>query len=490
MNRTSDYAKSLMNRLLLSAIAAACLSACESGPNYRKPEVAMPANWQTQLAFQPAQPSDAQLKGNWWEMFGDAQLNALESEALKHNQNLVIAAETLHQARLQMTVTSAVQLPSVDLLVSDARSKTSANRPLTSYSQANQSIVQNNPQLGLAVNYEADLFGRVRRLVEGAQAAEQQAAADFENTRLILLADLATNYFNLRESDREIEIVQQGVVLQQKALDFIRTRYELDFATGLDLAQQQALLESNQAQLALLQNQRAALQNIIATLVGKAAPEFSLPASESLSGMPVMPAMPGVLPSEILQRRPDIASAERAMAVANANIGVAKAAYYPSIMLQATGGWDSNKWSDLISAPSILWSLGATATEHLFDNGKTTATVKIAESSYTAAVAAYRQSILVAMQEVQTGIGSMAILGTASTRAQAAAKSAEKALDIANARYTGGLDIYLNVISAQQTLLTNQRQAVQIQGQQLVNAVFLVKAMGGGWQGLESTASR
>jgi NodT family efflux transporter outer membrane factor (OMF) lipoprotein len=462
-----------------SVLALACLSGCAVGPDYHKPDTAVPEQWQKQSDFQLAQPNDAQLKGNWWEMFGDAQLNALESQALEHNQNLVVAAETLNRARLQTTVTSSGELPSVDLIAADSRAKSSTNHP--SYPGA-VSSVGNSPQLGFAVNYEADLFGRVRRLVEGAKAAEQQANADFENTRLILMTDLATDYFSLRELDREIDIVKKGVELQQKALDFIRNRYDLDFATGLDLAQQQALLESTQTQLALLQNQRAGLQNTIATLVGKPAPEFTLAVDEKLAAVPAMPA---ALPSEILQRRPDVASAERAMAVANANIGVAKAAYYPSIMLQATGGWESTKWSNLISAPSILWSLGATATEHLFDNGRTTATVKIAESSYTSAVAGYRQSILVAMQEVQTGVDSLAILNAASDKAQAAAKSSEKAFDIANARYTGGLDIYLNVITAQQTLLTNQRQAAQIQGQQLANAVFLVKAMGGGWQGLE-----
>jgi len=470
----------------LCVMTLACLTACESGPDYHKPDIVAPVNWQAQPNFQPAQPSDAKLKGNWWEMFGDEQLNLLAKQALDHNQNLVVASESLKQARLQVAATSSVQLPSVDLLAGDSRTKSSANRPLAAYDVPNQSTVQNSPQLGFAVNYEADLFGRVRRLVEGSKAAAEQAAADFENTRLVLMSDLATNYFNLRESDREIDIVQKGVELQQKALDFIRNRYELDYATGLDLAQQQALLEANQTQLALLQNQRAALQNAIATLTGTAAPQFNLSAEANLVSAPEMPA---ALPSEILQRRPDVASAERAMAVANANIGVAKAAYYPSLMLQTNGGWNSNKFSDLISAPSILWSLGASMTEHLFDNGKTTATVKIAESSYVSAVANYRQSVLVAMQEVQTGIDSMTILNTAGIRAQAAAKSSEKALDIANARYTGGLDIYLNVITAQQTLLANQRQAVQIQGQQLVNAVFLVKAMGGGWQGLESASN-
>ena len=470
-----------MKRLIpvaTTVLAAAILAGCAVGPEYKKPELALPANWQTLPDFKQAEPGDGQLKGNWWEMFADLQLNQLEQQALAHSPTLTVAGEHLKQARLQASIAGAAQLPALDLVAGESRFKTAADRPLASYSTPNVSTVQNNPQLGLAVSYEADLFGRVRRVLESSQAAADQAAADFENARLVLTADLATSYFNVRELDTEIEILQKSVQLQGKALTFIQVRHDLDYATGLDLAQQQALLESNQTQLALLQNQRAALQNAIATLTGTAAPEFRLTAAPIKIAVP---AMPSVLPSELLQRRPDVASAERAMAVANANIGVAKAAYYPALMLQGGAGWDSNQWSNLLSAPSVLWSLGASMTEHLFDAGKTTANVNIAESAYVAAAANYRQSVLVAMQEVQTGMNSMVILNRANERAQAATHSSDRALDIATVRYTGGLDIYLNVITAQQTLLANQRQAAQIQGQQLTNAVYLVKALGGGW---------
>ena len=467
-----------MKRPVLTTLCVLALAGCAVGPDYQRPDPVLPANWHTLPAFKAAQPGDNQLKGDWWTMFGDARLNELEQQALAHNQTLVAAAAHLKQARLQLSAVSAAQLPALDLVASDARFKTAADRPLGAYTTPNVSVVQNNPQLGLAASYEVDLFGRVRRVVEGANAAAQQAGADFENTRLILMADLASQYFNLRELDEEIGIVIKGVGLQERALEFIRARHALDYATGLDLAQQQALLETSQTQLQLLQNQRAALQNAIATLVGTAAPEFRLESGALLASAP---ALPVALPSEILQRRPDIAAAERAMAVANAGIGVAKAAYFPSLMLQAGGGWDSNQWANLISAPSILWSLGASMTEHLFDAGKTTANVNIAESGYVASVANYRQTVLVALQEVQTGLDGLANLNAASQKAEAAAQSSGRALDIANARYTGGVDIYLNVISAQQTLLASQRQAVQIRGQQLVNAVFLVKAMGGGW---------
>lgn len=471
-----------MKRATQSALSLAALvglAGCVSGPDYHQPTSSLPANWHSSIDFTPAQPDDNQLKGSWWEIFGDPRLDALEQQALAHNQTLAVAAEHLKQARLQVTVSSAAQLPSLDLQGSDARSKTSADRPLTSPSLLSSSVTQNNPQLGLSASYEADLFGRVRRLVEGSKAAAEQAGADFENVRLVLMADLATSYFTLRELDAEIEILQQNVLLQQKALDFIRMRYQLDYATGLDLAQQQALVTANQTQLTLLDNQRAGLQNSLATLTGAAAPEFKLAADGK---PPAVPNLPLALPSEVLQRRPDVAGAERAMAVANAGIGVARAAYYPSLLLQANGGWNSSSFGNLLSAPSILWSLGANATEHLFDAGKTTANVAIAESSYQAAVANYRQTVLVAMQQVQTGIDSLSLLNRAGMQAAAAVQSSQQALQIATARYAGGVDIYLNVITAQQTLLNNQRIATQIHGQQLVNAVFLVKALGGGWQ--------
>ena len=471
------------NALLLSWLAG-----CAVGPDYKKVELTLPANWDAQAqgkAFQTATPNDGSLKGNWWEMFGDAQLNVLEQQALAHNQSLVVAAEHLKQARLQLSVASAVQLPSLALTAGDARTKTSADRPVAAYGSQNQSTVQSNPQVGFTVNYEADLFGRVRRVVESATAAHAQAEADFENARLVVLSELASDYFKLRELDAEIDLVQKSVVLQQKALDFIQVRHDLNAANGLDLAQQQALLDNSKTQLILLQNQRAAAQNALSTLSGKAAPEFTLAAQVNVFNVPAFPV--GV-PSDVLQRRPDVASAERAMAVANANIGVARAAYYPSLMLSANGGWNSTEFSNLFNAPSILWSLGASLTQTLFDNGKTNATVGFAESGYQSTLANYRQTVLVAMQEVQTGVDASTLLDAANKQAQSAVKSSARAFELANDRYNGGLDIYLNVITAQQALLASQRQAIQIQGQQMTNAVYLVKALGGGWNGLQSKA--
>jgi NodT family efflux transporter outer membrane factor (OMF) lipoprotein len=380
----------------------------------------------------------------------------------------------------------------VNLSGTAARGKTSANRPLSAYALPSQSTVQNNFELGPNVNYEADLFGRVRREVEGARASAQQAEADFENARLVLTAQLVTDYFALRELDAEIAVVRHSLQLQRDALGFITSRHDLGFATGLDLAQQQALVDANATQLELLDNQRSQFEHAIATLVGTPAPGFAVPPALSTA---VLPPIPVGLPSDLLQRRPDVASAERSMAAANARIGVARAAYYPSILLgsgfgEPNAGWQSNALATLFEAPSRLWSLGLSATQTLFDAGKTRANVRIANADYAAAVASYRQTVLTAMEEVEDGITGLASLDRAVTQADASVKSAQDAFDIATARYRGGVDTYLEMITAQQALLSDERQAVQVQGQRFATAVFLVKALGGGWSQSSERLSR
>jgi outer membrane protein, multidrug efflux system len=467
------------------AIAATCVvvAGCAVGPDYHKPPAEVPPAWQPDAPWHEAAPNDGALKGDWWRLFQDDSLNPLVERALTGNQNLRVAAARLNQARDQVTVVSSDLYPGVGLSAGAARGKTSANRPLSEYALPNQSTVQNNFVLGPTVNYEVDLFGRVRREVEGARASAQQAEADFENTRLILTAQLVTDYFALRELDAEIEVVRVSLQLQRDALGFIASRHDLGFATGLDLAQQEALVDANATQLELLDNQRTQFEHAIATLVGTPAPSFAIPAALATSALP---AIPVGLPSDLLQRRPDVASAERSMAAANARIGVARAAYYPSILLgsgfgEPNAGWQSNTLSTLFEAPSALWSFGLSATQTLFDAGKTRANVRIANEDYSAAVATYRQTVLTAMEEVENGITGMASLDRAVTQADASVKSAQDAFDIATARYKGGVDTYLEMITAQQVLLSNQRQAVQVRGQQFATAVFLVKALGGGW---------
>ena len=462
------------------------LGACTTGPDYKKPEIALPSQWKTDVPFVAATPVDAQLKGNWWELFQDTELNQLASSLLENNQSLQVAAARYEQAKAQASVASAGLFPQIGVQAGSSRLKISADRPLAAYNTVNQSTVQNSQQLGFAVSYEADLFGRVRKTVESAHAAEQAAVADLENVRLVLMAELVADYVNLCELDAEINVVREAIRSQGKALQFITDRHDLGAASGLDLAQQQALLDANKTQLELLQKQRMQFEHAIATMIGKPAPEFSL-VSRPRSLIP--PTIPVGLPSEMLQRRPDVASAERAVAVANANIGVARAAYYPSLMLQANGGWNSTELSNLISAPSILWSLGTSVAQTLFDGGKSDANVNYAKAAYQATVANYRQSVLVAMQELEDGMQGAVLLARAHHQARASVNSAQRVMALANDRYTGGLATYLDVISAQQTLLTDQRQLVQIQGQQMLNAVYLVKASGGGWKSAEASAT-
>ena len=472
--------------------AVAVAAGCAVGPDYHKPGADVPPAWQPEAPWREAAPNDAALKGDWWRLFQDDALNPLVDRALTGNQNLRVAAARLDQARAQLTAAAADLYPAVGLSAAAARGRTSANRPLSAYSVPNQAIVQNDFELGPTVNYEADLFGRVRREVEGARASAQQAEADFENTRLLLTAQLVTDYFALRELDAELAVVRHSLDLQRDALGFIASRHDLGFATGLDLAQQQALVDASATQLELLDYQRAQYEHAIATLVGIPAPNFTLPAALATSSLPAIPL--GV-PSDLLQRRPDVASAERSMAAANARIGVARAAYYPSIILGAgfgepNAGWQSNALATLFEAPSRLWSLGLSATQTLFDAGKTRANVRFATADYSAAVATYRQTVLTAMEEVENGITGLASLGRAVTQADASVNSAQEAFDIATARYKGGVDTYLEMITAQQVLLGNQRQAVQVRGQQFATAVYLVKALGGGWSENSARMSR
>jgi NodT family efflux transporter outer membrane factor (OMF) lipoprotein len=458
------------------------LAGCAVGPDYRRAPADVPPAWQAEAPWHAAAPDDAALKGTWWELFQDSILDALVESALRSNQTLIASAARLEQARSQVTVAKSYLYPDLSFGASAARAKISANRPLSAYGVPNQETVQNAFQLGPSVGYEFDLFGRVRREVEGYRADAEQAAADFENTRLMLIAELASDYFALRELDSEIDVLERSLALERDALTFVTSRHDFGYATGLDLAQQQALVQNSAAQLELLHVQRAQNEHAIATVVGAPAPSFHIAPVVTPGNLPMLPL--GV-PSDLLQRRPDVAAAERAMAAANARIGVAKAAYFPTIQLMPlvpNVGWESSAISSLFSAPSQLWSVGLSATQTLFDAGRTRANVHIAEEDYTAAVASYRQTVLGAMEEVENGITGMSSLERAAVQANASVESAQRAFDIASERYKGGVAIYLDVLTAQQTLLGNQRQAVQIHGQQFLTAVYLVKALGGGWQ--------
>jgi outer membrane protein, multidrug efflux system len=464
-------------RVLLIAMMVQ-LAACAPATKYVKPEVAVPAEWSSEYPWRKGNPSDATAKGSWWEMFGNPELDRLEVAALDRNPGVQIAANRLEQAKAIATVATAGLYPQLDLTAGAVRAKTSQNRPAASPLFAPVSMTQNDFTLGLGVSYEADFSGRVRSTIESAEASSQQAKSDYENVRLLLGAELASDYYALRALDAEIEVVRRSIELQREALEFVRNRHELGAATGLDLAQQQAQLDTTITQIDILENQRAKFAHAIATLTGTPAPAFRI-AAQALTGAP--PRVPVALPSDVLERRPDVASAERAMAAANAQIGVAQSAFYPTVMLSPMVGLESAALASLANASSLLWSLGVGTVQTLFDAGRNRANLAFSEAGYKATVNGYRQAVLTAMQEVEDGISGSAILERAAMNTGHAIDSSGHVLELASARYEGGIGTHLDVITAQQGLLANQRQLVQITGQRFQMAVFLVKASGGVW---------
>jgi NodT family efflux transporter outer membrane factor (OMF) lipoprotein len=463
---------------IAGAAGVALLAACTVGPDYQRPQAEVPPAWHTDSFWRVAAPSHAPISPDWWNAFGDPTLATLETQALAQNQTLVAASAHYEQARATLANTSAQRLPEVDLGATGSRFRISQNRPLTNYGTPTQSTVQNSLQVGPTIDYDTDLFGRIRREVEGAKASAEQSADDLANARLVLTTDVATDYFSLRELDAEIDVLNQSVKLQQKALDYVTSEHDLGSVSGLDVLQQKSLLDSTRVQAQLLLNTRAQFEHAIAALVGVPAPQFAI---EPKVLDTKAPAIPLGLPSDVLQRRPDIASAERAMAAANAQIGVAKAAYFPSLTLTPGIGWESTQFASLLSAPTLMWTLGATVGQVLFDGGRRAANVKFASEGYTATEATYRQTVLNAFQQVQDGITGLSVLDSAAKQSHEAVGDAQRLLSLASDRYSGGLVAYLDVITAQQSLLNSERQDVQIHGQQMTLSVALVKALGGGW---------
>ena len=461
------------------ALAAMLLAGCATSPDYQKPALAMPAAWTTEAPWREGRPDDAAAKGRWWLRYGDPVLDALQDRALENSPTLALASARLTQAQSTLEAALASRYPQLNLNLRGTRQRISANRPLTNYNASNFATVQNDALASLSVNYETDLFGRVESSIAVAAAAAQQSGADLENVRLLLGADLATAYFNLRSVDTELDVVERSVALQRRALELASSRHDLGAVSGLDVAQQQALLDTTLTQVDLLKRQRLQFEHALGTLTGTGAPVFALAPRAPDAALPQVPSVPVGVPSDLLERRPDVAAAERAVAAANAQVGIANAAFYPSIALGATLGTQSRALGTLFDAPSLLWSLGASLAQPLFDAGRIRANLAGAEAGYDATIANYRRVVLTAMQEVEDGITGMASLERAHAQAMRASDSAAKVLDLATARYEGGVASYLDLISAQQSLLNAQRQQAQLLGQRLLVSVFLVKALGG-----------
>jgi len=471
-----------VKRAAISAVLALFVltAGCTVGPRYSRPAPPAPPPdaWKTQPPWQEAAPKDSIPKGAWWQVFNDSALDAYEQQLLQANQSLVAARDRLDQARSLARVATADMFPQLSADPSALREHSGANRPLAGQAPPVLPYTQNVYTVPFSLSYEVDLFGRVRHNVEGANASLQSTAADLQNVQLVLTAELAADYFTLRELDAEFQVVQESVGYQQKGLDLVKSRHDGGIASGLEVAQQATVLDSTVSQLALVQQSRAQFEHAIAVLVGQSASSLSLPVAP-LRATP--PPVPLGVPSDVLERRPDISTAERLMAFQNAQVGIARSAFYPHITLSGSGGWQSRDLGPLLNAPSLFWSLGADALQPIVEGGRNRANLAAARAAYDQSVANYRQSVLTAFQEVEDGISNLSTLSQALATQGAAVDDARLALKIANNRYIGGVTSYLDVINAQTTLLTSERLQTQLLGQQMVSSVFLVKALGGGW---------
>jgi multidrug efflux system outer membrane protein len=468
--------------LTLSLLVVA--PACTVGPRYSRPAApaAAPDAWKTQPPWQQAAPKDTIPKGAWWQIFQDDTLNQYEDQLLLANQSLAAARDRLDQARSLARIATAAYFPQISTDPNAVRQRGSGNRPVNGASSAviqPRPYTQNVYNIPFSLNYEVDLFGRVRKNVEAANASLQSTAADLGNVQLVLSAELAADYFTLRELDAEYQVVEQSVEYQRKALDLVQRRHEGGVASGLEVAQEATLLDSTISQASLVQQSRAQYEHAIAVLVGQPASSFNVPVAP-LKAIP--PPVPLGVPSDVLERRPDIASLEREIAYENAQVGLARTAFYPHVTLSGAGGLQSTAITSLFNAPSLFWSLGADALEPIFQGGRNRANLAATRAAYQEAVANYRQSVLTAFQQVEDGISNLSTLSQALTTQAAAVEDARRALEIANNRYVGGVTSYLDVITAQTTLLNSQRLQTQLLGQQMVSAVYLVKALGGGWE--------
>lgn len=472
--RTNSLTK--VGKSTVAVLVIGILAACTVGPNYQRPPAPAPEAYKTEPPWRTAAPKDSLPKGAWWAVFDDAELNAYEQQLLTANQSLLAAKDRLEEARSLARVASAAFFPQGNVDPNTARTRYSGHRPevLT----LGGPLTQSTYEIPFILNYEPDLFGRYRRNLQASNANLQATAADMYNVNLVLTAELAADYFSLRELDAETQVVKDSVAIQQKGLQLVENRHSGGVASGLDLAQQQTLLDSTVTQLYLVQQQRDQFEHAIAVLTGNPASSFNVPVRPlTLTPVPI----PLGVPSDLLERRPDIATAERQMANENALVGVATAAFYPQLTLSGSGGFQSTNISNLISAPTAIWSLGGDLLQPVFNGGRNRANLQYTKHTYDETVANYRQAVLVAFQQVEDGLSGLNELSQAEATQNAAVADARRALEIANNRYVGGVTSFLDVVTAQSVLLTNQRLSTQLLGQQMVTEVALIKALGGGW---------
>jgi NodT family efflux transporter outer membrane factor (OMF) lipoprotein len=475
-------------RSMISLSGIALLAGCTVGPKYSRPSVTTPAaykenppqSYEQAGIWKPAQPSDQDLRGKWWETFGDPQLNALEEQVTVSNQDLKAAEARFREARAMVGFNRAAEFPTIAVGPSASYVKDSNNTPAfpTTVSRSGAGDFL----LPVDLSYEVDLWGRVRRTVAAAREETQATAADLATASLSLHAELAIDYFELRSADAQKEILDNTVKAYTDAYQLTETRFEGGASPRSDVAQAKTQLEDARVQDTDVTVERAAYEHAIAVLMGKPPAEFSL-AAAPMNLNP--PAIPSAVPSELLERRPDIAAAERRVAEANEQIGIAKAAYYPTLSLNGSAGFESTHVANLLSGPNALWAVGPQLIETLFDGGRRRATSQAAWANFDAQTANYRQTTLTGFQQVEDNLAALRILEREGQQQRDATASADDWLEVSTNRYTGGVDNYLQVIIAQTTDLTNQRNEVDILRRRMDASVLLVKALGGGWDASE-----
>jgi NodT family efflux transporter outer membrane factor (OMF) lipoprotein len=424
--------------------------------------------------WKTAQPSDQNLGGNWWEIFQDPQLNALEAQVNVSNQNLKAAVAQYQEARAALRYARADYYPTLSTGPTATRERYSANRP----GSVVRGTTFNDFVLPVDLTYQTNAWGRVSRNVESYREQAQASAADLAVVNLTLHADLAVDYFAARTLDAEEKLLHDTVAQYQQALELNEERYKGGLASEVEVEQARTILETTQAQLVDVGVARAQYEHAAAVLVGKVPADFNLPPLPLTTPPPPIPVS---APSELLERRPDIAAAERRVASANAQVGLAKTAYYPLVNIVASGGFESGTITTLLQGPSALWSVGASVFSTVFDGGRRHALNDEAKATYDSSVASYRQTVLTAFQQVEDNLAALRVLEEEAGVQATAVQSAQRSLDLSNTRYEGGVTSYLEVITAQNAALSDEVTAVNILGRRMASAVFLIEALGGGW---------
>lgn len=469
----SIYIRLHRTRLILVGIITLLLSACAAvGPDYVKPDVEIPADFKEGNGWKVAHPGGAPLPEKWWQLFDDPVLDQLEEQVVLSNQNIAVAEAQFRQARALVEQSRAAYYPRVTIGASATRSEGSANIGRLQGGATSDFILPVN------LSWELDVWGRIRRSVEASRSTFQASAADLAAARLSAQAELAADYFQLRTLDTQKQYLDETIGYYRKSLELTQNRYAAGIVSRVDVLQADNLLKSTQASMIDLGVQRAQLEHAIALLIGKPASSFLLPAMPLAANPPLIPV---VLPSELLERRPDIASTERQMAAANARIGIARAAWYPTVELGLSVGFEASDIAKWLTWPSRFWSVGPTLSETVFDGGLRSAQSDQVLAEYDAGVAFYRQTVLNAFKEVEDNLAALRILENEAKIQDEAVESARQTVAITLNQYRAGTVGYLNVISAQTTELADRRTAIALLGRRMTAAVALVKATGGGW---------